>query len=214
MWLRNFISGLVIMDTIAKPLKIFCNNSAAAVYFSLNTGSSSRSEHIDIKYLFVREKVVESHICVVHTPTEHMLADLLTKGLSPRACDSYGFIRVLCSIELVGVMCGFVYCEYSFCVVMYCCARICMNYDIGVVIQDIVYESRLASNEYVVITIVLFVFYTCILCLDHVIVNACCMLCIISMYYNLSLANTFGSDGVLKCIFACFFFFFFFFLFK
>jgi hypothetical protein len=76
------------------------------------------------------------------------------------------------------------------------------NYDIGVVIRDIVYKSRLASCEYVVIIIVIFVFYTCILCLDHVIVSACCMLCILSMYYNLSLANTFGSDRVLKCLFA------------
>jgi hypothetical protein len=50
----KFISGLVIMDTIAKLLKIFCDNSVA-VSFSQNTGSSSRSEHIDIKYLFVRE---------------------------------------------------------------------------------------------------------------------------------------------------------------
>jgi hypothetical protein len=65
-----------------------------------------------------------------------------------------------------------------------------------------VYESRLASYEYAIITVVLFVFYTCILCLDHVIVSACCMLCILSMYYNLSLVNTFGSNSVLKCIFA------------
>jgi len=93
----NFISELVIMDTIVKLLKIFCDNSAA-VSFSQNTGSSLRSEHICIKYLFVKEKVVESHICVVHTLIEHMLVDLLTKGLSHivflGACDSYGFIRV------------------------------------------------------------------------------------------------------------------------
>jgi hypothetical protein len=76
-----------------------------------------------------------------------------------------------------------------------------MNYDIGIVIRDIVYESQLASYEYALITIMLFVCYTCILCLDHVIVSACCMLCILSMYFNLSLANTFGSDCVLKCLF-------------
>ena len=70
------------MGTIEKPLKIFCDNSAA-VSFSRNTRSSSRSKHIDIKYLFVREKVAESHICVVHIPTKHMLADPLTKGLTP-----------------------------------------------------------------------------------------------------------------------------------
>jgi hypothetical protein len=32
------------MDTIAKPLKIFCDNSAA-VSFSRNTKNSSQSEH-------------------------------------------------------------------------------------------------------------------------------------------------------------------------
>jgi hypothetical protein len=118
------------MDTIAKPLKIFCDNPVA-VSFSHNTGSSLRSKHIDIKYLFVREKIVDSHICVVHTPIEHMLADHLTKGLSLRvfsgACDSYGFIRIFCSIELVGVVCSFVYRAYSCCVVMHCFALICVE---------------------------------------------------------------------------------------
>jgi len=95
-----------------------------------------------------------------------------------------------------------VYREYSFCVVMYCSVRICMNYDIGVVIREIVCESQFASYEYVVITIMLFVFYTSILCLDHVIVSASCVLCILSMFYNLSLANTFGSNCVLKCLFV------------
>ena len=32
-WLRNFISGLGVVDSIAKPLKIYCDNSAA-VFFS------------------------------------------------------------------------------------------------------------------------------------------------------------------------------------
>ncbi|CAL1353246.1 unnamed protein product [Linum trigynum] len=35
LWLRNFIYGLGIVDTIAKPLKIYCDNSAA-VFFSKN----------------------------------------------------------------------------------------------------------------------------------------------------------------------------------
>jgi hypothetical protein len=54
-WLRNFILGLVIMDTIAKPLKISCNSSAA-LSFSRNTKSSSRSEHIDINIWLLERK--------------------------------------------------------------------------------------------------------------------------------------------------------------
>jgi hypothetical protein len=147
-----------------------------------------------------------SHICVVHTLTEHMLADPPTKRLSPRVFQEHvthmGLLESFVLLSEWELCVVFVCREYLFCVVMYCFARICMNYDIGVVIRDIVCESRLASYEYVVITVVLFVFYTCSLCLDHVIVSACCMFCILSMYYNFSLANTFGSDYVLKCLFA------------
>jgi len=31
-WLRNFISGLGVVDSISKPLKIYCDNSAAAFF--------------------------------------------------------------------------------------------------------------------------------------------------------------------------------------
>ncbi|KAL5857113.1 hypothetical protein ACOSQ3_004571 [Xanthoceras sorbifolium] len=70
------------------PLKIYCDNSAAVV-FSCNTRNSSRSKHIDIKHLFVREKVVESIICVEHIPTGLMLADPLTKDLVSRVFQEH-----------------------------------------------------------------------------------------------------------------------------
>lgn len=66
-----------------EPLKIFCNNSVA-ISLSQNITNSSRTKHIDIKYLFVREKVPTSHICVENIPTKHVLADPLTKGLAPK----------------------------------------------------------------------------------------------------------------------------------
>jgi hypothetical protein len=69
LWLRNFIGGLKIVDSIARPIKNFCDNSAA-VFFSKNNKSGSRSKHIDIKYLSVE-----------HISTESMVADPMTKGL-------------------------------------------------------------------------------------------------------------------------------------
>ncbi|KAH9801459.1 hypothetical protein KPL71_001044 [Citrus sinensis] len=48
-WLRSFISGLEIVDSISRPLKIYCDNSAA-VFLAKNNKSGSRSKHIDIKY--------------------------------------------------------------------------------------------------------------------------------------------------------------------
>ncbi|XP_056177366.1 secreted RxLR effector protein 161-like [Syzygium oleosum] len=55
-WLRNFISGLVIVNSIAGPLKIYCDKSAA-VFFSKNDKYSKGAKHIEIKYLSVKEEV-------------------------------------------------------------------------------------------------------------------------------------------------------------
>ena len=49
-WMKSFIYGLRIVDSISRPLEIFCDNSAA-VFFSKNNKSGSRRKHIDIKYL-------------------------------------------------------------------------------------------------------------------------------------------------------------------
>ena len=79
-WMWNFVSALGVVDSISRPLKLFCDNSTA-VAFSKNTRSISRSKHIDVKFYFVKEKVVESLIDVEHMSTKGMLADPLTKGL-------------------------------------------------------------------------------------------------------------------------------------
>ena len=58
-WLRTFISSLEVVHSISRPLKLFCDNSVV-VSFSRNTMSTSRSKHIDVKFFFVKDKVVES----------------------------------------------------------------------------------------------------------------------------------------------------------
>ena len=79
-WLRNFILDLVVVHSISRPLKLFCDNSTT-ISFSRNTRSTSRSKHIDVKFFFIKEKFVESLVLVEHTPTTRMLANPLTKGL-------------------------------------------------------------------------------------------------------------------------------------
>ena len=79
-WLRNFISSLEVDHSISRTLKLFCDN-LVVVSFSRNTRSTSRFKHIDGKFFFVKEKVVESLILVEHTPMTSMWAYPLTKGL-------------------------------------------------------------------------------------------------------------------------------------
>ena len=56
-WLKSFITGLRVMDSISRPLRIFCDNSS--VFLAKNNKSGSRSKNIDIKYLAIREHVKE-----------------------------------------------------------------------------------------------------------------------------------------------------------
>ena len=44
------------MDEIEGPLKLFCDNMSAILY-SRNNRSTAKSNHIDIKFLVVRERV-------------------------------------------------------------------------------------------------------------------------------------------------------------
>ncbi|KAL5827481.1 hypothetical protein ACOSQ4_019278 [Xanthoceras sorbifolium] len=81
-WLKSFISGLRIVDSISKPLKMYCDNSAA-VFMAKNNKSGSRSKHIDIKYFAIKERVKEKKVVIEHVSTELMIADPLTKGMPP-----------------------------------------------------------------------------------------------------------------------------------
>ena len=76
----EFYFSLGVVDSISRSLKLFCDNSAT-VAFSKNTRSISRSKHIDVKFYFVKEKVVKSLIDIEHMSTKGMLADPLTKSL-------------------------------------------------------------------------------------------------------------------------------------
>ena len=75
--------GLRIVDPVSRPLRMFCDNSDVA-FMSKNNKSGSRSKHIDIKYLAIKERVKEKKVVIEHVTTELMLADLLTKDLPPQ----------------------------------------------------------------------------------------------------------------------------------
>ena len=82
-WLQNFVTGLCIVDTIERPLKIFCDNNSAVLY-SNNNRSLTKSKHIDIKFLIVKERVQSGQLSIEHIGTNSMIADLLIKGVSPK----------------------------------------------------------------------------------------------------------------------------------
>ena len=68
------------MDSISRPLRIFCDSSVV-VFLDKNNKSESQSKHIDIKYLALREHVKEKKMVIKHISTELMIAGPFTKGM-------------------------------------------------------------------------------------------------------------------------------------
>ena len=50
--LRNFISSFEIVESIARPLTIYCDNTTTVSFFH-NNKSFTRTKHFDVKYQFV-----------------------------------------------------------------------------------------------------------------------------------------------------------------
>ena len=70
------------MEGIERPLKLYCDNKLAVLY-SNNNRSSTKSKHIDIKFLVVKERVQSGQITIEHLGTNSMIANPLTYGLPP-----------------------------------------------------------------------------------------------------------------------------------
>ncbi|XP_038970582.1 secreted RxLR effector protein 161-like [Phoenix dactylifera] len=87
-WFRNFISGLKVVDSILRPITIYCDNSVA-VSFLKNNKCSGSSKHIDIKYLVVRDKVKEGQTKIEHINTKAMIANPLTKRLATKVFKTH-----------------------------------------------------------------------------------------------------------------------------
>ena len=97
LWMRDFISGLRVMDIISEPLKIFGDNDAAR-RFAQNDKVSSKSKFLEVKYLVLKEKVRDQLVSIVGIPTSLMIADPLTKALALK--DYKEHVRKMGLIEL------------------------------------------------------------------------------------------------------------------
>jgi hypothetical protein len=82
MWARNFLSELGYPQN--NPTTLFEDNMST-ISLIVNKGNGQRSKHIDLRYNFVREQVVEKVLAMIHLPGVDMTSDILTKPLGPTA---------------------------------------------------------------------------------------------------------------------------------
>ncbi|XP_039815164.1 uncharacterized mitochondrial protein AtMg00810-like [Panicum virgatum] len=77
-WLRQLLQELHV--SIASATIVYCDN-VSAVYMAANPVHHCRTKHIEIDIHFVREKVALGQVRVLHAPSSHQFADIMTKGL-------------------------------------------------------------------------------------------------------------------------------------
>jgi hypothetical protein len=56
MWLKKFVPGLRVVDSIERPLKLYCDNEPAMLY-AHNNKKIKAVKHINIRFYVVKEKI-------------------------------------------------------------------------------------------------------------------------------------------------------------
>ena len=96
------MTRLSIMDSIARPLRILCDNNIV-VFYTKNNKTSKGSKHLKLKCPTIRDLVKDGSIVVKHVDTNSMLVDPLIKGLRPivfkRHVENMGIVS---SFDILG----------------------------------------------------------------------------------------------------------------
>ncbi|KAE9264835.1 hypothetical protein PR003_g32655, partial [Phytophthora rubi] len=84
-WLSTFQKTVALSSTEAEymALMIYEDNQGAMALVK-NVGYQARTKHIDIRYHFIREKVVSNEVELEYVDTKNQLADFMTKCLSSK----------------------------------------------------------------------------------------------------------------------------------
>jgi hypothetical protein len=80
-WLRQLLTELGFCQS-KEPIKIHADNQSA-IALGKNPEFRKRSKHIDVQYHYVRQEIEDNRVTVPYLPTGQMIADGLTKALSP-----------------------------------------------------------------------------------------------------------------------------------
>jgi len=94
LWMKSQLSDYGIQY---KMVPIFCDNTSA-IAISNNPVLHQRTKHIDIRYHFIRDHVINGDIELHFIPTEYQLADIFTKPL-----DEPTFTRLKAELGMLDI---------------------------------------------------------------------------------------------------------------
>jgi hypothetical protein len=64
-----------------KGVRVHQDNQSTIRLIQNNKPTSQRKKNIDIRYFFLRDRTESKDLAVVYTPTQDMVADILTKPM-------------------------------------------------------------------------------------------------------------------------------------
>ena len=65
-----------------KPSIIYQDNKSTIILALKGNGNTGQTKHIKNRFFFVKQEIDSGEIDIVHLPTDHMVADILTKPLT------------------------------------------------------------------------------------------------------------------------------------
>jgi hypothetical protein len=74
--------GLRVVDSIERPLKLYCDNETTVLY-AHNNKKIKAVKHINIRFYVIKKKIQDQTISLKHISTKKMITDPLTNGLPP-----------------------------------------------------------------------------------------------------------------------------------
>ena len=61
---------------------IVCVDNVGAIFMSKNTSTSGRTKHVDIRYWYINEMIIDGFLKIVFVKTKENLADIFTKNVT------------------------------------------------------------------------------------------------------------------------------------
>ena len=89
LWVRNF---LLEQGYTVGPAIVWQDNKSTIAIMEKGRSTSSRTKHINVRYFFITDRVRTGEVSLKYKPTEHMVADLLTK---PVQGELFRYLRSL-----------------------------------------------------------------------------------------------------------------------
>lgn len=84
-WVRNFLQHQTSGSRFNAPAIIYQDNTSAMALIDRGKTMNSATKHINIRFFFVKDRVLSGDVVIRYLSTQQMIADILTKPLQGKA---------------------------------------------------------------------------------------------------------------------------------